>query len=1094
MKRFIKTSLLLLSAFGLLYSQDKHQPRPNGPENTLWKTAGVPFQTVMDINNVSIWTKADGWHPNTHLGVSAGTYPKGTTTWAWAAGWLFGGKVSDGKVPVVRVGGNLDRPGMQAGRILTDATGKVTGREDPGAPDVRIWRVRPDYETADLKDDAANFYDKAFKDVTSAEEEAVRTQYDKDWKEWPAPKGAPYTDVNNDGKYDPDVDIPGVLGAGQTIWTVANDLSESQSGQFYGSPPTGIEFQLTMWAYASSTPLNDVVFYRGRYIYKGMTTTPASATIDSMYIAKWADVDLGDWTDDFVGCDTTLNLGFAWNSKTLDAEFRALGLPAPSFGWDFLNGVARRTGNPADSAIVDFKWRKGYKYVLNKPLSGFIRGAAGVQDPPYPSGQYIQTLRWYSAMRGFQPNSAYPASVPFIDPITGQPSRYTVNGDPVRGTGWLDGKDIPPGDRRLSMVHGPFSLSLGDTAEVVLAFVGGVGSDNLSSITVMKFNDIFAQYAFDNLFELPSPPATPKTDIAELDAEIVLLWGDADRTALTETVEQKGFKFEGYNVYQFPTSDGRIKDAAKVATYDLENDVTTIVDQTIDPATGVVVGKPSQTGRNSGVAHFIKLTRDGFTNKPLVNGRDYYFAVTAYSYNGNPEAPFHSLESAPIVVRARPQSPKPGTRYTSASGDTVKVTRSAGGSEGNAIAFVVDPSKTTGHSYRVGFDNPFGTSVTWKVTDLTVNRVVITGQTNQSGNDQYPIVDGIMLKVIGPPVAGKSATVSPSADRWFSGTGYGEVLYSGGYLGATFPGGSTVKPGDYKPVELRFVTKTGYTDLNNNGKYDVGEPYTVPGTVTQNAFFYSGLTDASYEGFFNVPFTAWDVSNSSSPRQLNVVVYDPDKNKQWDLNSQINDPALPNGGDIRFNYVYVTASTYDVSGTKYDPTKPGGAGWMGTKNGVNEAYWVLWLSPRSGREPYGKNLTVNLVPYLSNSPTDVFTYVAPTIQSSPVLASADADLINVFPNPYYGFNLREKNRLEKFVTFSHLPRKATIRIFTLGATLVKTIVKDDDSQFITWDLRNQNNLPIASGIYIAHIELPDLGQSKILKMALVQEDQFLKIY
>jgi hypothetical protein len=60
--------------------------------------------------------------------------------------------------------------------------------------------------------------------------------------------------------------------------------------------------------------------------------------------------------------------------------------------------------------------------------------------------------------------------------------------------------------------------------------------------------------------------------------------------------------------------------------------------------------------------------------------------------------------------------------------------------------------------------------------------------------------------------------------------------------------------------------------------------------------------------------------------------------------------------------------------------------------------------------------------------------------------------------------------------------------------LVKTIVKEDDTQFTAWDLRNQNNLPVASGIYIAHIDLPDLGLTKILKLAIVQEDQFLKIY
>ncbi|MEJ2104037.1 MAG: hypothetical protein P8X47_05605, partial [Ignavibacteriaceae bacterium] len=64
--------------------------------------------------------------------------------------------------------------------------------------------------------------------------------------------------------------------------------------------------------------------------------------------------------------------------------------------------------------------------------------------------------------------------------------------------------------------------------------------------------------------------------------------------------------------------------------------------------------------------------------------------------------------------------------------------------------------------------------------------------------------------------------------------------------------------------------------------------------------------------------------------------------------------------------------------------------------------------------------------------------------------------INVFPNPYYGVNSEELNKYNRFVTFTHLPDKATVRIFNLAGVLVKTIEKDDESQFLRWDLANQN--------------------------------------
>jgi hypothetical protein len=57
--------------------------------------------------------------------------------------------------------------------------------------------------------------------------------------------------------------------------------------------------------------------------------------------------------------------------------------------------------------------------------------------------------------------------------------------------------------------------------------------------------------------------------------------------------------------------------------------------------------------------------------------------------------------------------------------------------------------------------------------------------------------------------------------------------------------------------------------------------------------------------------------------------------------------------------------------------------------------------------------------------------------------------------------------------------------------MVRTIRKDDDTQFINWDLNNERALPVASGVYLAFIELRDrqgrdLG-TKTLKLMIVPE-------
>ena len=126
-----------------------------------------------------------------------------------------------------------------------------------------------------------------------------------------------------------------------------------------------------------------------------------------------------------------------------------------------------------------------------------------------------------------------------------------------------------------------------------------------------------------------------------------------------------------------------------------------------------------------------------------------------------------------------------------------------------------------------------------------------------------------------------------------------------------------------------------------------------------------------------------------------------------------------------------------------------------------------------------------------NRTADAFTFTAPSVTSDAALAKEDIRLINVYPNPYIGFNPAETNRYAKFVTFNHLPRKANIRIFNLAGVLVRTIVKDDGTQFAQWDLNNTADFPVSAGMYIAYIDMPDLGVTKSLKLAIAPERQYL---
>jgi hypothetical protein len=122
---------------------------------------------------------------------------------------------------------------------------------------------------------------------------------------------------------------------------------------------------------------------------------------------------------------------------------------------------------------------------------------------------------------------------------------------------------------------------------------------------------------------------------------------------------------------------------------------------------------------------------------------------------------------------------------------------------------------------------------------------------------------------------------------------------------------------------------------------------------------------------------------------------------------------------------------------------------------------------------------------------DIFSVVAvePNREDF-AMASQTKDDISVFPNPYFGANPLERDKYQRFVRFTNMPTRATVRIFSLAGVYIQRLEKNDDTQWLDWDLRNRDGLPVASGLYIAHIEMPNIGE-QILKIAVIMETQYI---
>lgn len=96
------------------------------------------------------------------------------------------------------------------------------------------------------------------------------------------------------------------------------------------------------------------------------------------------------------------------------------------------------------------------------------------------------------------------------------------------------------------------------------------------------------------------------------------------------------------------------------------------------------------------------------------------------------------------------------------------------------------------------------------------------------------------------------------------------------------------------------------------------------------------------------------------------------------------------------------------------------------------------------------------------------------------VAESALDIINIVPNPYYAFSGYETSRLDNRVKFINLPQTCTISIYNVSGTLVRKFRKDNDLTYLDWDLKNTNNIPIAGGTYICHVDVPGVGE-KVIK-------------
>ena len=1085
---------------------------------------------ILNANNVSAYFQNTGiMDQNTTSGNTAGLeWPKGSGRYAsFTAGLSIGCGINGQYAQVMASYKGEYAPGY----FKADGTWETNN-------DFKMYTVR-------LGDNASNNPDYA------------------NWYKM-VPYGAPYTDVNNNHQYDDGIDIPGMTNAGQTIFECMGDgdVSNRSPGEGFGggvtSPILGAEIHFTAWAY--TTPgLEDLQFVNWVVINKGANRW------DSTFTGVVVDPDLGDAADDYIGCDTTLNLGYCYNGDNNDGNGAppTYGTAPPAFGMDYFKSPIYK--DPASPKFGQSLGLTSFVFFTNT-------GSSPITCEADPNGEPVPAYHMLQGLKKDRTSFMDVSQTPY------KRTKYTYPGDPETGTGWTEYKGSmqncngdttgtvlpvnPVGDRRFIFNSGAhdFVVNPGDTQNIIVAKMVQRGADNKNSVTLVKRMSNTAQIIYDNNFNVTPPPPPPAvnasyTPLVNGLCNITLSWGDASEsynywdTIFYQRSDSNIYKFEGYEIYEINKFSNQLPDFTKpysidpnviklVDAFDVKNNIGLVVDTF---STGTIVNNSEVMAPfpivppfnmtvpsgfpDKGVSRSITLTGTKFSQNyngqtSFIYGQEYQFAVVAYAVSSSNKLKrgFKVIRNSvgTQIFKITPTAPPAGTVFSYKNGDTLNTNFKDLG----LTPVIRNSNLLQDATYRIQFNADTTYNIMRKLLnavkfDTLRSNIPVTAIKTTSDLDSRTI-DGIFLNTQkirfsgAPPnyvgnvgiLRDPSATLVPDS---IQNRTYG---WEWSNTGNAFLTGSKYvrdvsRPWQSVSQSISYPMAGTFTNLRSALTADKLRKVTIQWTAAgqgQKAYYYQDTSITSdnfyiFKGLVDVPFKVFVdtliVEDASIPsfrvekRQVNCgFVESADVNP---FTGGWNPSTDTLGGKLLF---YSFGTSYDVS-----LTTP----YTNRNLFLQQAQFDIMFvwSPRlvasgltgnPGEEFYVYPYTVTRPFYNGNAPLYYeFTAKKPNFGDM-TSAKVDMEKIKAVPNPYYGFSTLDRSSSDKFVTFTHLPLNCMIKIYTLNGDLIKTITKSGagDPTFnstVEWNLQNEDNVPVASGIYVALIDAPNIG-TKILKLAI----------
>ena len=581
---------------------------------------------------------------------------------------------------------------------------------------------------------------------------------------------------------------------------------------------------------------------------------------------------------------------------------------------------------------------------------------------------------------------------------------------------------------------GPFQLKAGQHERFSLAL--GYGAD----LSELRETIHTVQLIYKANYQFAIPPPLPTVTAEAGDGTVRLSWNDVAERALDPLSNQ--YDFEGYRVYRSTdpefrdpqlVSNGRgtgpIGNGKPVAQFDLVDGKRGFSRKTVN-------GVAYYLGDEVGIQHT-------WTDTDVTNGQLYYYAVCAYDYGfdtGSDSSAVYPSENAITVSR----TPRGGTILPA---NVVAV-------RPNPRVFGWIPARADPATHVAG-------TGTGTVQIQVTNSDIVPDTSLFSLSFIVPSEDSVRATQYVLRDSSEHRTeFSTGAD--FNAAGVGPVGAGLLPLVQTPPAASLDPASDWDPGA---VTNTRLTAI-----YQPTLPITqkrpgFPDNITVT--FADTVADTSIALF----------PRTKKPARFSVVAHTDsgDRRLTFTFRDNDNDGTLSRA-DEYFDIVTSARSTPAIPATTWrvllDTLGQGARGPIQPPR-QGDVYQLRVLRPFGARDQF------------------VFRAHGDSVDASRArFQSRDAPY--VVPNPYIGSASFEPGRFavsgrgDRRVEFRNLPLNATIRIYTVRGDLVRTLRQDGStSGFVAWDLRTKDNLDVAPGLYLFHVEAPG-AETHIGKLAVIK--------